>query len=98
MPVVRSSKTCSRYMPQLRFPVSGLREKTIGSVMNGPPSSGQHVSTGIIVKREAFGLDDLLAGSLRHDLREKRADLGQLRQHLELVEQPFRHAHFEIFD
>ena len=45
-PSVRSSKTCSRYIPQFRFPVSGLRENTIGSVTNGPPSSGQHVSTG----------------------------------------------------
>jgi hypothetical protein len=27
MPVVRSSKTCMRYMPQLRLPVSGLREE-----------------------------------------------------------------------
>ncbi len=46
MPVVRSSKICMRYMPQLRLPVSGLRENTSGSVMKRPPSSGQHFSTG----------------------------------------------------
>ena len=33
MPSVRSSKTCSRYMPTLRAPVRGSRVKTPGSVM-----------------------------------------------------------------
>ena len=35
-----------RYMPQLRLPVSGFLENTIGSVMKGPPSSGQQCRTG----------------------------------------------------
>jgi len=34
-------------MPTLRIPVSGSRVMTCGSVMNGPPSWGQVVSTGI---------------------------------------------------
>ena len=51
----------------------------------------------VIVERKAFGFDDLLAGAFRDDLRKERADFGQLRQHLEFVEQPFRHAHLEIF-
>ena len=41
MPVVRRSYTCMRYVPMLRMPVSGSRVITSGSVMNGPPSSGQ---------------------------------------------------------
>ena len=39
--------TWQRYMPTLRIPVSGSRVITWGSVMKGPPSWGQVVSTGI---------------------------------------------------
>src|SRR5476649_308385 len=35
-----------RYMPTLRSPVSGSRVTTQGSVMNRPPSSGQHLRMG----------------------------------------------------
>src|SRR5690348_7014146 len=35
-----------RYMPTLRTPVLGSRVITPGSVMYGPPSSGQHTGTG----------------------------------------------------
>ena len=37
---------CSRYMPTLRPPVTGSRVITDGSVMYGPPSSGQHCMIG----------------------------------------------------
>src|SRR5262244_299342 len=46
MPSVRSSKTCSRYMPTLRAPVARSRVKTMGRVMKRPASPGQHWSTG----------------------------------------------------
>ncbi len=46
MPVVVLSNTCMRYVPMLRVPVSGSFVKTSGSVMYGPPSSGQHVRIG----------------------------------------------------
>ena len=36
-------------------------------------------------------------GPFDDDLREERAHFGQLRQHLELAEQAFGHAHFEVF-
>src|SRR6266705_1734231 len=38
--------TWMRYMPTLRTPVLGSRVITPGSVMYGPPSSGQHTGTG----------------------------------------------------
>ena len=44
------SKTCRRYMPTLRLPVSGWCVNTSGRVTKGPPSSGQQVSTGILVR------------------------------------------------
>ena len=43
-------------MPQLRLPVSGFLVNTIGSVMYGPPSSGQQCSTGISFKFTAAPL------------------------------------------
>ena len=46
MPVVRPSNTCIRYVPMLRMPVSGSFVNTSGSVMNRPPSSGQHFRIG----------------------------------------------------
>ena len=36
-----------------------------------------------------------LHGPLGNDLREERADLGQLRQHLQLADEALGHAHFE---
>ena len=51
MPVVRRSWTCSRYMPRLWPRPSGCSVKTSGSVMNGPPSSGQVVSAGSASRR-----------------------------------------------
>src|SRR5579883_1264816 len=35
-----------RYIPRLRSPVSGSRVTTQGSVMNRPPSNGQHFNMG----------------------------------------------------
>ena len=46
IPVVSPSYTCMRYIPTLRLPDFGSRVTTHGSVMNGPPSLGQVVSTG----------------------------------------------------
>ena len=46
MPVVDLSNTCMRYMPMFRLPVRGSAVMTCGSVIKGPPSSGQHVRTG----------------------------------------------------
>ena len=82
-------------MPQLRLPVSGLRENTSGSVMKRPPSSGQHCSTGIVQQREAFRAHHFLARSLGHDLGKEGAHLGQFRQHLQFADDAFGHAHFE---
>jgi hypothetical protein len=45
--IVRGPSTCTRYMPTFRMPRFGSREITMGSVMYGPPSSGQQVITGI---------------------------------------------------
>src|SRR5215475_9231594 len=50
MPSVRSSKTCSRYMPTLRAPVARSRVKTMGRVMKRPASPGQHWSTGRVAR------------------------------------------------
>ena len=50
----------------------------------------------IIEQRKSVAPDHFLARALRNDLRKERAHLGQLRQHLQLADQPFRHAHFEI--
>ena len=46
-------------MPTLRSPVSGSRVITCGSVMKGPPSCGQVVSTGMVARSGSL-LDDLL--------------------------------------
>ena len=43
---VRRSTFWIRYMPQLRDPLRGSWLNTSGNVMNGPPSSGQHVRIG----------------------------------------------------
>ena len=43
---VRGPVTCTRYIPTLRMPRLGSFEMTIGSVMYGPPSSGQQVIIG----------------------------------------------------
>ena len=45
---VRGPSTCTRYMPTLRMPRFGSFEITIGSVMYGPPSSGQQVMIGSV--------------------------------------------------
>src|SRR5215510_4177011 len=50
IPSVRSSKTCNRYMPTLRAPVTGSRVKTMGRVMKRPASPGQHWSTGRVAR------------------------------------------------
>ena len=49
------------------------------------------------VQREIVAPDHFLARAARNDLRKERAHLGQLRQHLQLADQSFRHAHFEKF-
>ena len=46
MAVVVESNFWIRYMPTLRTPVRGSLVITAGSVMNGPPSSGQQVMIG----------------------------------------------------
>ena len=81
--------------PQLRLPVSGLRENTIGSVMKRPPSCGQHFRIGKFVQRKIVAADHFLARPVGHDLRKERAHLGQLRQHLQFADEPFGHAHFQ---
>jgi hypothetical protein len=46
IPVKFGPKTCMRYIPTFRTPVSGSRVTTHGNVTNGPPSAGQQVNTG----------------------------------------------------
>ena len=49
-----------------------------------------------VVQREIVAPDHFLARAAGHDLRKERAHLGQLRQHLQLADQPFRHCAFQI--
>ena len=46
-----------------------------------------------IKQRKAVTLDHFLAGSGLDSLREERAQLGQLRQHFNFIEQPLRGLH-----
>ena len=46
MPVERRSCTCIRYIPRLWPGRLGCSVYTNGRVINGPPSSGQHVKAG----------------------------------------------------
>ena len=59
-----------RYMPTFCLPLCGSLVKTSGSVTNGPPSSGQVVSTGSRV-RSGVALDDLLHGGVLDGARHR---------------------------
>ena len=76
--------------PQLRLPVSGLRENTSGSVMKRPPSCGQQCRIGKSISEKSSLRMTSLHGPLGHDLGKERAHLGQLRQHLQLADQALR--------
>ncbi len=51
----------------------------------------------IIEQGKAPGADDLLARAFGHDLGKERSHLGQLWQHLQLADEAFGHAHFQVF-
>ena len=75
-------------MPTLRRPVSGWWVKTTGRVMKGPPSSGQQVRTGILVRSTSSPREDhLLAGGPAHLFGEHAAQAGQLGEQLQLLHQ-----------
>ena len=46
-------------------------------------------------QRETVAADDFLARARLHRLREKRAEFGEFRQHLDLVQQALRRLHIE---
>src|SRR5258708_4309703 len=48
------------------------------------------------IQREVIASDHFLARAIRHDLRKERAHLGQFGKHLQLAQQTFGHAHFQI--
>ena len=50
IPVRSFLKTCILYIPTFLIPVSGSLVITIGRVIKGPPSFGQHFNTGRILK------------------------------------------------
>src|SRR3989442_5587984 len=50
-----------------------------------------------IEHRKAIALDDLLARTVLYHLWKERADLGELRQHLDLVDQPVRRLELQVF-
>ena len=67
-------------MPTLRFPVSGWWVNTTGRVIKGPPSSGQQVRTGTLVRsasspRRITSWHGALDTSLGN-IRPRRASLG----------------------
>ena len=75
-------------MPTFVIFVTGSTVQTMGSVMNLPPSAGQHLSTGSSKEVDLVpGQDDLLAGRFFHGLGKKIGKFRQFRQHLELVHQ-----------
>ena len=84
----------SRYMPTLRMPVSGSRVMTCGRVMNGPPSWGQVVSTGI-EPRSGSRSTISCTGPEETCFGGSEASLPELRDHLELVPEPLRRRHLE---
>jgi hypothetical protein len=51
----------------------------------------------IIEQRKTRRADHLLARPFRHGLGKERFHFGQLRQHFELADQAFGHAHFQVF-
>ena len=81
-----------RYMPTLRLPVFGSRVTTQGSVMNLPPSFGQHCRTGKWLRRSCLA-DDFLARAGGNRLGKELSHLGQHGQHLYFVEKALRRLH-----
>ena len=79
----------------LRFPFSGFLVITIGQVMYRPPSCGQHCRIGNSSNEKSILADHFLARSRLHSLREKRSELGQLRQHFDFFEQALRRLHIQ---
>ena len=64
LPVLVASYTCIRYMPTLRFPFFGSRVITQGSVINRPPSFGQHCKIGKSNREKSPFLITCLQGAL----------------------------------
>ena len=86
-------------MPILRLPVSGSRVCTQGSVMKRPPSRGQHLRIGKKLRSKLSRLavavrfsDDFFARRVfgAHGFGKDVGQVGQLRQHLQLVEKAAR--------
>ncbi|RIH81657.1 hypothetical protein Mrose_03559 [Calidithermus roseus] len=72
MAVLLLSSTCMRYMPRLSSPVSGSLVMTSGSVMKGPPSRGQHLSTGRRERSTASPLSTTSCTGARKTRRGKK--------------------------
>ena len=90
IPVDRSEKTCIRYMPTLRTPLSGSTVWTSGKVTKRPPSNGQHFRTGSSESRTSSPVRTTCWASPPRPRRFRgqpaRHPLQQ-RQHAELVGQ-----------
>ena len=74
--------------PTLRFPVSGLRVKTKGQVMRKRPAScGQHfLRIGEILRKRKILRGERFSATARSSrISEKRAELGELRQHFDFL-------------
>src|SRR6185437_14447573 len=90
---VRDPNCCTRYMPTLRMPRTGSREMTIGSVMYGPPSSGQQVMIGSF--RKSTSSPRRITAWHGAGAPRKLAYLEQPGQQRELPHEALRHLELE---
>ena len=75
----------------VRVPGEDQRQGDEAAAVVGPALQDR-----VVGQREAVAPDDFLAGPAGNRLREERTHLGELGQHLELADQPFRHAHLQV--